>query len=255
MKDEWELVEEHLYRRRHQKKDGDWVIRYYGRFVDHTGKRRRFALGKDLEKARRKLGTHKTRNDAEFDFDKEKRERAAQALTFADWADEFLEVQKALIRKAGEAQRKGDKKIASSTHERDLQLLKHLNRTFGGGMALADIKADDIEAFKAARRGEKIIRDGKQSTVAVSESEIASELSLLRKLLKAAAAKDRIAKAPGMDVPKKSERTRVLKDWEYKKLLVASPAWFKRLQVFAYETCVGQGDLLRLKSGRTSTRS
>jgi hypothetical protein len=249
-RDEWEQVENtpNLYRRRHQGIDGDWSTRYYGRFVDWQGIRRRFALGKDLEKARRKLAALLTRNDGEFDFAKERRQRNAAKLTLSVWADLCLEAQKSRIRQPGEPKQKDDKKIAPSTHRRDLQLIVPLKEFFGS-RPLQDISTASVDGkggYKEWRSKQFIIRNRKPSSKRVSQSEIASELSLLRKLLRQAADQEKIAKAPKIDVPKKGERNRVLKEWEYKALLANSEPWFKRLQVFAYETCVGEGDLIRL---------
>ena len=49
-----------------------------------------------------------------------------------------------------------------------------------------------------------------------------------------------------MKLPKKGERNRVLNADEYQKLLTAAPLWFRRVLIVAFETCLSQGDLLRL---------
>ena len=51
---------------------------------------------------------------------------------------------------------------------------------------------------------------------------------------------------PAMKLPKKGERNRVLNPDEYQRLLAAAPIWFRRVLVVAFETCLSQGDLLRL---------
>jgi integrase len=51
---------------------------------------------------------------------------------------------------------------------------------------------------------------------------------------------------PAMKLPKKAERNRVLNADEYQKLLAAAPLWFRRVLIVAFETCLSQGDLLRL---------
>jgi len=41
-------------------------------------------------------------------------------------------------------------------------------------------------------------------------------------------------------------RERVLRLDEYTKLLTVSPSWLKRICIVAYESCLSEGDLLRL---------
>src|SRR2546422_4628729 len=97
MDQKFERVERHLYKRQYQTANGDWSTLYYGRFVDHKGKRRLFPLGDTLEGARDKLGVLHKRNDAEYDFDKKKQEREEakiKGMTLAEWLDRYLELVK-----------------------------------------------------------------------------------------------------------------------------------------------------------------
>lgn len=75
MQETFERIAEHLYKRRYQTAGGAWREVYYARFTDWRGIRRKFPLGDDVDHARDKLGVLHRRNEAEFDFDKEKQER------------------------------------------------------------------------------------------------------------------------------------------------------------------------------------
>jgi hypothetical protein len=52
--------------------------------VDWKGKRRKFPLGSHLNRARNKLSEYRRKNDAEFDFNKNKTERNLEAMTFSN---------------------------------------------------------------------------------------------------------------------------------------------------------------------------
>jgi len=45
---QWERVEPHLYRLKHQTPEGEWTTRYYVRFQDWKGVNRKVAAGSDL---------------------------------------------------------------------------------------------------------------------------------------------------------------------------------------------------------------
>lgn len=95
MMESFELVERHLYRRRYQTSSGEWATCYVGRFVDWKGVRRKFPLGEHLDRARNKLGELRKKNDAEFDFDKEKAEKKkakASGMTLFPWIERFMSV-------------------------------------------------------------------------------------------------------------------------------------------------------------------
>ncbi len=77
MNQKFECIEKHLYKRQYQTSSGDWSTLYYGIFTDWRRVRRRFSLGEILGRARNKLGELRRKNDAEFDFDKDKADREA----------------------------------------------------------------------------------------------------------------------------------------------------------------------------------
>jgi len=79
----------------------------------------------------------------------------------------------------------------------------------------------------------------------VSRSTVTNELATLRKYLRRAVP-ELLQVMPAMKLPKKGERNRVLNPDEYQRLLAAAPLWFRRVLIVAFETCLSQGDLLRL---------
>jgi integrase len=135
--------------------------------------------------------------------------------------------------------------LAVSSWERDSRSCDHLRRFFGD-LPLNDITSQKIEAYITARTLEGIIRGGKRSqTRKVSRSTVANELATLRKYLRRAVP-ELLQVMPAMKLPKKGERNRVLNPDEYQRLLTAAPMWFRRVLIVAFETCLSQGDLLRL---------
>lgn len=235
----FERIEKHLYRCQYQTSTGDWSSRYYAIFTDWKRKRRTFPLGGDLQGARDKLGVLHKRNDAEFDFDKEKAERAREnGRTFAEWADECIKLQRDGVKVAKRA-------IRGSTLEREVDCVEALRRFFGE-MKLVDITAAKIADYEPWRTAERIIRHGQPSKKYVSQSTVGNELACLKKFLRYAAKRGEIPAAPVVDVPRKGERSRVLKESEQAKLLKAAPAWLRRILIVAPETCLSKGDLLRL---------
>ena len=86
---QWERVEPHLYRLKHQTPQGEWTTRYYVRFKDWKGASRSFPAGTDLRAARSKKKLLLGENERRVDFDAEKR---PQRMTFNRWADRYLEL-------------------------------------------------------------------------------------------------------------------------------------------------------------------
>jgi hypothetical protein len=157
------VPEKYLYRRRYQNAAGGWATPlYYALFTDWKGIRRRMPLGEILDRARNKLGDLLRKNDAEFDFDKAKAERAAKEMTFAKWAAQF-----------------------PKSAEDECRIRLHLEPFFGA-MPLADIDDEAIGRYREKRSVEKIIKHEKESKKVVSPTTINKECSTLRKLLTAA---------------------------------------------------------------------
>ena len=76
---QWERVEPHLYRLKHQTPQGEWIMRYYVRFKDWKGVSRTFPAGTDLRGARSKKKLLLGENERRVDFDTEK---CLQRITF-----------------------------------------------------------------------------------------------------------------------------------------------------------------------------
>jgi hypothetical protein len=85
MKETFEKVEKHLYRRQYQTAGGERSTLYYARFKDCKGKARTFPLGSVLRTAREELTVYEARNIRREDFDAERAPKTT-ALTFAEWA-------------------------------------------------------------------------------------------------------------------------------------------------------------------------
>src|SRR4030095_4855852 len=113
-------------------------------FTDWQGLRRRLPLGEILDRARNKLGERRRKNDAEFDFDKAKAERAAKEMTFAKWAAQ-----------------------CQKSAEDECRIRLHLEPFFVD-RALAHIDDDEITKYREKRSGEKIIKHKKESKKVVS---------------------------------------------------------------------------------------
>ena len=230
---------DHLYRRQYQTAAGEWRSKFYGIFTDWTGKRRKFALGANEKAARQGLTIRLADNLKKVNFDKERDDRNARQLTFNRWAVSCLEPDHERTK------RTDDEALEVSSWERDSRSCDHLKRFFGD-LPLGEITSQKIEAYISMRTQEGIVRGGKQSTTKkVSRSTVANELATLRKYLRRAVP-DMLQFMPAMKLPKKGERNRVLNADEYQKLLSAVPLWFRRVLIVAFETCLSQGDLVRL---------
>src|SRR3990167_772464 len=97
MKQNFERVEKHLYRRQYQTGGGDWSTLYYGIFTDWKRKRRTFPLGSDLKTAREELKVLEARNIRKEDFDQEKEEQrkaGIAGMTVAEWLQKYLKMVK-----------------------------------------------------------------------------------------------------------------------------------------------------------------
>jgi len=239
MNESFERIADHLYRRQYQTAGGEWRTQHYAIFTDWKGKRRKFPLGSDEKAARQGLTIRLADNLKKVDFDRERDDRNARQLILSKWANSCLEADRERTK------RDDSEELAVSSWERDSRSCDHLKRLLGE-LPLAEITSQKIEGYISMRCQEGIIRGGKSSkTKKVSRSTVANELATLRKYLRRAVP-DLLQFMPAMKLPKKGERNRVLNADEYQKLLTAAPLWFRRVLIVAFETCLSQGDLLRL---------
>ncbi len=229
MTDKFERVEKHkhLYRRQYQIANGEWSTIFYARFTDWKGKRRLFPLGTALKTAVDKLKDLEARNVWKEDFDAVKK----KGLTVSKWSEIFLEL---------------DEVKEKRSFDRDRQHMKHINRFFGS-MLLTDIKRDHLFKYKNGRLGEHIIRNGKPANKNVSLGTVSNELSCFRRVLNVAKRESIEASIPSFEgLIVRSRRERVLEQEEEDTLLKHYPLWLRRLAIVARETCLSEGDLIRL---------
>jgi integrase len=229
-------VEKHLYATTYQTKRGEWSTRYYAIFVCWDGKKRLFTMGGDLQSARDKLGVLHKRNDAEYDFDKEK----FQGMTFSAWATRVLELER-------------HKRSAESDERRVRQVNK-----FFGPMRLGDITRATVMEYRNLRLMEPIVRKGKAVAGSrIKESTINRELGCVRHLLKLAAGEGMIDAAPVIKLAseKKFRRNRILSDEEYTDLIKAAPRYLQRVLIGFYETAMRKSELINLTWDKVDERA
>jgi integrase len=169
MNQSFEKIERHLYRRQYRQSNGDWSTLYYAIFTDWKGVRRRFPVGQDLQGARDQLGVYRKRNDAEVDFDAEKKkieEQKRRAITFSQWANRYFTDQLS------------PNALRPNSVDREKRSFTLLD-SFFGDQPLVDIGRSTILQYRKKREVE-----------GVGFITINRELSFLRKLLNVAASQD-----------------------------------------------------------------
>jgi integrase len=218
---QWERVEPHLYRLKHQTPTGEWTTRYYVRFQDWKGVNRRFPAGPDLRAARQKLRALLGDNARGVDFDKDK----VQGMAFAHWGKMYLE-------------RYAKTKRSCREDERHVQVLSD----FFGNLLLSQITRTKVEEFRQIRK-ERLTHRGQP----VSAAYCNRELECLRHMLRLAAEEGIMETAPIVKLYKETNtRDRVLTEEEYQRLLAVSPLHLWRIIVCAYETGMRAGEIKRL---------
>jgi integrase len=196
------------------------------------GVRRRFPLGSKLDDARDKLGVLHKRNDAEYDFDGEKKERErakVKALTLTEWLDRYLELMK--------------NTPSWSTKSAQCARLKRLL----GHLPLSEVTKVRIMEYKQRRMSEPIVRNGKQVEGTLIQGATANrEVSCLVAALNLASDEGLCDGAPRVKKERETPRERILTEGEYKAVLDASPRWLQRVVIAANETALDRGALVTL---------
>jgi len=236
MEQTFERVAPRLYRRTYETADGAQSTLYYARFVCRLkGKRRLFALGGDFKKAKDDLKDLDYRNRHREDFDlgraKPEATAAAESMTVERWSGVYLDMEETK---------------AKRSYGREQELVATVNRLLGS-VLLTDVKREHLFSYRKQRLSAYVIRAGKPSARPVSSGTIANELSCLRHMLKKAHEESIAVAVPsfkGLIV--RSQRERILDQTEERALFDAYPAWFRRVAVFATETCLSEGDITRL---------
>ncbi len=226
----------HLYKRQYKTKNGDWSTVYYARFTDWKAKRRLFPLGDNLESAKTELEKIRGRNASREDFDAAKI-KLEPGMTLAQWADCYFDLEEVKEKRS---------------LGRDRQHVSHIKRHLGSKL-LADLEQGDLFRYKNARGKEPIIRarkDGKPSGKTVAPGTIRLELRCLARMLKLARKKGcKVSDNLFFDkelMPKAGGRKRILSQGEAVRLFAACSPWFRRLCEASMETCLSEGDLIRL---------
>jgi integrase len=228
MKQTLECIAPHLYRCTYQISTGEWSTRFYGIFTDWQGKRRKKPLGADLKIARKTLDRLMGENAIEKDFDAVKPE----GMIIGEWADSYFDLAEVKTKRS---------------LNRDRQHVAHIKRHLGSKL-LADLGREDLFRYKNERSEEYIIRNDKPASKKVSDSTIKLELSCLRRMVNLAGQKG--LKVSGLSfrgvLPTVKGRERIMSERETKRLFAACPLWLKRLGEASLETCLSEGDLIRL---------
>jgi len=218
---QWERVEPHLYRLKHQTPTGEWTTRFYARFQDWKGVNRKVALGTDLKAARVKLRALLGDNARGVDLDKDK----VQHMTFARWAEIYLE-------------RYGRVKRSAREDERHVKVLSD----FFGSLLLSQMTRTKVEEFKQLRKERQTYR-GNPVSIAYCNR----ELAYLRHILRLAVEEGLIEAAPTVKLYRENNaREKVVTAEEYQRLLMVSPVHLRRIVACAYETGMRAGEIKRL---------
>jgi integrase len=251
MEQKFQRVARHLYRRQYEAASGDWTTLYYGRFVCRLKKKRRlFALGPDSAVAKDKLKKLEAQDVDRYDFDldrqrvetKEKvRDGKSEPFTFSEWAEKYPTFDDV------------KRKRSLST---DLVIIRLHLEPFFGPTLLTEITREGLCRYVDKRMGETLIRCKKASKKFVHRGTVSNELSVCRRMLRVAARERYKVILPSFEdlIVRTKFGGRALTADEQKKVLAVYPMWLARLAEFAKETCLSQGDLLRLTDDEIDTR-
>jgi integrase len=230
MEETFERVAEHLYKRQYQIAGGQWRTIYYALFTDWKGKRRKVPLGADPRTAKEQLKILEARNVKREDFDADKL-KPDEGMTVAKWGECYLGLEEVKTKRS---------------FSRDCQLVATIQRILGE-VLLTNVKREHLFKYRSQRLQEHITRCGKEAAKTVSPGTVANELSCLRHMLNKARESEIEAAMPSFaGLIQRSARDRVLDAKEETALLEAYPAWLKRVAVVARETCLSEGDIIRL---------
>ena len=205
-----------------------------------TGKRSLFALGSNLPEAKDKLAEIKIANRRGEDLSKFKPEKRAEPVktdkprTFTEWAKEY-------------PLQEGVKDKRSFRADKGMISL-HLEPFFGDKPL--EIPRSLLIDYINARSKEKTIRNGKASKKAVARGTISNELSLHRHMLRVYNREHDESKIviPSYDglIKRVKRGGRWLPVDERKKVLEVYPLWLAELAEISTETCLSEGDILRV---------
>jgi len=232
-----------LYMREYPNAEGGKTKVYYGRIKPKIGGGRiEFALGSDERKAvdrwtEIRIANRRTEDLSRFKPEKKSVPRAkpeTKVMTFTQWAKEYPLQQEVKDKRSLDA---------------DLGMIRLHLEPFFGMTPLTGFSRKRLIEYIDAREKEKTIRNRKASKKPVSRGTISNELSLLRHMLNVYNREhDEKVIVPSFDglIKRVAHAGRALDLGERKKLLAVYPKWLARLAEFATETCLSEGDILRL---------
>lgn len=243
-------IARHLHEVSWQTSGGDWSRYFYAVFRCRLkGKDRSIPLGSDLKHAKDKLAKIEAQNIDRYDFDLDKqrvidkpRDGRASPFTFSEWCEKYPTFDDV-------------KRKRSLTDELNVIRL-HLGPFFNACL-LTEITRESLNRYIDHRSDQTIIRNkAGGSRKKVSRGTISNELSLLRRMLRTALREGYKVAVPSFeDLIVRTERGgRESSEEEQAKLLPVCDPWMQRLWEFGKETCLSQGDLLRLTDGMIDER-
>jgi hypothetical protein len=152
-------------------------------------------------------------------------------MTIVKWADCYLKLKEIK---------------AKRSYGRECELVAAIKRLLGP-LLLTELRREHLFGYRSRRLEEHIVRGGKAAARTVSPGTVANELSCLRHMLNKARENEIQAATPSFaGLIQRSQRDRVLDPKEERALLAAYPGWLRRIAIVARETCLPEGDILRL---------
>lgn len=131
------------------------------------------------------------------------------------------------------------------------------SKPFFGACLLTEIEREALCRYVDHRSQQFLIRNkNRQSSKLVNRGTVSNELSLLRRILRVALREGYKVSVPSFeDLIVRTERGgREITPDEQEKLVAVFPPWMRRLWEFGGETCLSQGDLLRLTDSMIDER-
>ncbi len=258
MKEKFQRVARHLYRREYKSAAGGTTALFYARFKCRLKSKARFIpLGSSLDGAKDKLKELEYQDSKRYDFDLDPeyivrklepiepepkpRDGKNEPFTFSEWAVKFPTFD--------------DVKRKRSLTD-DLRMIRLHLEPFFGSMLLTAIERETLSRYIDKRMNSTIIRCGEPSAAKVGRGTVSNELSLFRRMLRVGAREGFKVSIPSFeDLIVRTERGgREITQDEQEKLLPVFAPWMRRLWEFGKETCLSQGDLLRLTDAMIDER-
>ena len=244
----------HLYKREYETENGI-SIKYYARFISKNEGRVSFALGDDLESAKDTLKEIEVadkkglslaqwrggKSKAPIDTKPQANDGSIDSpFTVSEWAKLYP------LQPSANTKRNGKPKRSLETTE--VPIIKNHLEPFFGPKLLTAIGREDLVRYREKALTSKAFRQGKESKISITDGTVANHLSLLHRMLKVAEIEGFAVKIPVFDylINRCENAGRALTVEERQKALAAMPKWLARAFEFATETCLDEGDLIRL---------